>query len=77
MGIGIWELIFLLVLLAVAGLFIAAVVWFANRAGGRSSASSRSRPAAERLAELESLHQGGRISDAEYEKHRAAIISSV
>lgn len=77
MGIGFRELIALFVLLALVCAFIVFIIWFANRGRKHSPAPGRQRSASERLAELESLRQGGQISDAEYEQQRAAIISSV
>jgi cytochrome c-type biogenesis protein CcmH/NrfG len=77
MGLGFREMLFLLFLLALGALFIACIVWFANRSGRNSYVNARPRPTADRLAELESLRQAGQISSEEYEKHRASIISDV
>ena len=75
MGIGFRELIVILIMLAVMGLLLAGIVWLV----GTASKPSRSavRTVAERLAELESLKKAGQITDAEYDRQRAVIISSV
>lgn len=69
MGLGYKEVIFLLVMLAAVVLLIAGIVWLVGSVSKRS--------VAERLAELESLRKADRITAAEYEKQRAAIVSSV
>jgi uncharacterized membrane protein len=72
MGIGYKEAMILLVVLAV----IVIVVVVMLRSAGKSSRVSM-RSATERLAELESLRKANQITAAEYERQRAAIISSV
>jgi hypothetical protein len=69
MGLGYKEVIVLLVMLAAMVLLIAGIVWLVGTVSKRS--------VAERLAELESLRKADRITAAEYEKQRAAIVSSV
>lgn len=76
MAIGIWELIALLVMLAVMVLVVAGIVWLLVRIG-KSARGTAVRPASERLAELESLRKAERISAVEYEKQRATIVSSI
>jgi uncharacterized membrane protein len=80
MGIGFRELLvlvsILLVLLVVAWLFIASIIWFAKRRS-RDSAVPEYRSVSARLAEIESLRRAGQISDDEYERQRASIIASV
>lgn len=71
MAIGFYELIILMVLFVVPGLLIVFGILFVIRR------SSRARPVGDRLAELDSLRQSGRISPDEYEKQRATIIQSV
>jgi hypothetical protein len=75
MGIGIRELM-LLLLFGVA-VVVGGAIWFFGRSAGRSIAQRGQRPAAGRLAELESLRQAGQISTDEYQKQRASIISCV
>ena len=70
-AIGFRELIVVMVLLAVLSILVVPAIWFAVRR------SRRSRPAGERLADLESLRQAGRINTDEYDRQRAAIISSI
>lgn len=70
MAIGFWELLLLTPLLVV---LIVVAVWGLRSSGG----SGGRRSTADRLAELESLRNAGRISADEYEKQRASIISSV
>jgi hypothetical protein len=72
MGIGYKELMILLVLLAV----MVFVVMMIIRSGSKSSRVT-ARTVAERLTELETLRNAGQITMAEYEKQRAAIVSSV
>ncbi|HZN24770.1 MAG TPA: hypothetical protein VFB75_11120 [Burkholderiales bacterium] len=70
MAIGVRELILIaVVMLAAMGLLIGGIVWLVGTVSKRS--------AAERLAELESLRKADRITAAEYEKQRAAIVSNV
>jgi hypothetical protein len=75
MAIGYTELLFLLGMLVVMVLLIAGIVWLIGTASKPSKTPMRS--VAERLAELESLRKADRITAAEYEKQRAAILSSV
>jgi hypothetical protein len=75
--IGFWELIAILVMLGVMALFAAGLVWLLVRIFGKSARSSTVRPVAERLAELESLRKAEQITASEYEKQRAAIVSSI
>jgi len=75
MGIGFGEVIFILIMLAVMGLLIAGIVWLIGTASKPPKVAMRS--ASERLAELESLRNAERITAAEYEKQRAAIVSSI
>lgn len=77
MAIGLWELIAILVMLAVMALFAAGLVWVLVRIFGKSARGSAGRSVAERLAELESLRKAELITAAEYEKQRAAIVASV
>jgi uncharacterized membrane protein YdbT with pleckstrin-like domain len=49
----------------------------ARAAGGAPAAASPSRPAADRLAELDEMRRRGLISDAEYEAKRAEILSAL
>ena len=75
MGIGYRELLLLLGMLLVMVLMVAGIVWLIGTASRPSKAIARS--TSERLAELESLRNGGQITAAEYEKQRAAIVASV
>ena len=75
MGIGIREL--MLLLLFGAAVIVGGAIWFFGRSARRSTAQRNQRPAAGRLAELESLRQAGQITTDEYEKQRASIISDV
>jgi hypothetical protein len=79
MGIGFRELILILGMLGIMVLLVAAIVagivWLIGTASKPTKLVPRS--ASERLAELESLRKAGRITMAEYEKQRAAIVSSV
>jgi cytochrome c-type biogenesis protein CcmH/NrfG len=75
--IGFWELIAILVMLGVMALFAAGLVWLLVRIFRKSARSSTVRPVAERLAELESLRKAEQITASEYEKQRAAIVSSI
>jgi hypothetical protein len=75
MGIGYREAMILLGMLLIMVLIVVGIVWSAGRAGKSARPSTRS--AAERLAELESLRNGGQITAAEYEKQRAVIVASV
>ena len=77
MGIGLRELIVLLLLFAVAWLFMASIIWFAKRRSKDSAVSERHRSVSDRLAELGSLRRAGRISDDKHERRRASIIASV
>ena len=77
MGIGFRELIVLMFLFAVLCIAIVGAIWLATRRNRSRSSLGSQRPAADRLAELESLRQAGHISTAEYEKQRASIISGV
>lgn len=77
MAIGIWEVIALLVMLAVMVLVVVGIVWLLVRIFGKSARGSAVRPAAERLAELDSLRKAEQITAVEYEKQRAAIVSSI
>jgi Flp pilus assembly protein protease CpaA len=80
MAIGFRELLILLALFAVPCIVIAALIVTAillMRRSKRSPSSTGQRPAADRLAELDSLRRGGAIDTDEYEKQRALIISSV
>ncbi len=73
MVIGIKELI-LIVGLGFLALVVAGIVWLINAA---SRPSRRARTVAELLAQLESLRKAEQITAAEYEKQRAAIVSSI
>jgi hypothetical protein len=75
MGIGFRELIFILIMLGVMVLLVAGIVWLIGTASKPPNVTPRS--ASERLAELESLRRADRITAAEYEKQRAAIVSSI
>jgi hypothetical protein len=75
MGLGYKEVMVLLSMLLMMVLIVAGIVWLVGTASKPSKAITRS--AAERLAELESLRNGGQITAAEYEKQRAAIVASV
>lgn len=75
--IGFWELIAILVMLGVMALVAAGLVWLLVRMFGKSARGSAARPVAERLAELESLRKAEQITASEYEKQRAAIVSSI
>lgn len=78
MGLGFRELIVLVVLLfVVPGIVIGFVVWLATRRKRLSPPAGGQRPAADRLAELESLRRAGQISTDEYDKQRASIISRI
>jgi uncharacterized membrane protein len=75
MGLGYREVMILLGMLLMMVLIVAGIVWLVGTASKPSKVITRS--AAERLAELESLRNGGQITAAEYEKQRAAIVASV
>jgi hypothetical protein len=75
MAIGYREVMVLLGMLAVMVLLIAGIVWLVGTASKSPKVPPRS--ASERLAELESLRKADRISAAEYEKQRAAIVASI
>jgi hypothetical protein len=60
--------------LLVAGI-VAGIVWLIGTASKSPKVAPRS--VTERLAELESLRKAERITAAEYEKQRAAIVSSI
>jgi hypothetical protein len=45
--------------------------------GASTPASTSARPVSERLAELESLHDQGLVTQAEYDERRAAILGSL
>jgi hypothetical protein len=75
--IGFWELIAILIMLGVMALFTAGLVWLLVRIFGKSARGSAARTVAERLAELESLRKAEQITASEYEKQRAAIVSSI
>jgi hypothetical protein len=77
MGIGFRELIILMLLFAVTCIAIVGVGWLIIRRNRGPSSPGSQRPAADRLAELESLRRAGQISTGEYEKQRASIISGV
>jgi hypothetical protein len=47
------------------------------RPPGAGTASTSARPVSERLAELESLHDQGLVTQAEYDERRAAILGSL
>ncbi len=71
MGIGLVELMILLVVFAVI-IFVVIMI----RSSSKPSRVT-GRTVAERLAELEVLRNAGQITAAEYEKQRATIVSSV
>jgi hypothetical protein len=75
MAIGFRELILLLGMLAVMVLLVGGIVWLIGTASKPPEVSMRS--ASERLAELEALRKAERITAAEYEKQRAAIVSGI
>ena len=75
MGIGFRELIVILIMLGIMGLLVAGIVWLVGTASKPSRSPVRS--VAERLSELDSLKKAGQITDAEYERQRAVIVSSV
>jgi uncharacterized membrane protein len=79
MGIGFRELMVILGVLGVMVLLVAAIVggivWLIGTASKSPKVTPRS--TAERLAELESLRKAERITAAEYDKQRAAIVSSI
>lgn len=75
MGIGYKELMIVLGMLGVMVLLVAGIVWLIGTASKPPRVTMRS--AAERLDELEALRKADRITAAEYEKQRAAIVSSV
>jgi hypothetical protein len=75
MALGYREVMLLLGMLAVMVLLIAGIVWLVGTASKSPKVAMRS--ASERLAELESLRKADRISAAEYEKQRAAIVASI
>lgn len=75
--IGYKELMILLPVMAVVLFVGVGVAWFLIRALGKSVRATTGRTLAERLAELESLKQAEQITAAEYEKQRAAIVSSI
>ena len=77
MGIGYRELIILVWLFAVPAVVIGVVVWLVARRSRASSQAGSQRPAADRLAELESLRRAGQITTDEYEKQRASIIARI
>ena len=79
MGLGYREVMVLLSMLLMMVLIVAGIVWLIVWLIRRTSKPSKAitRSAAERLAELESLRNGGQITAAEYEKQRAAIVASV
>ena len=72
---GYREVMLLLGMLAVMVLLIAGIVWLVGTASKSPKVAPRS--VSERLAELESLRKADRITAAEYEKQRAAIVSSI
>jgi hypothetical protein len=75
--IGYRELLILVFLLIAAVATVAIAVWAATRSRHRASAHTSPRSVATRLAELDALRDSGRISPAEYERQRSAIISSI
>jgi hypothetical protein len=75
MGIGFRELMVILGMLAVMGLLVAGIVWLIGTASKPPKVTPRS--VAERLAELDSLRKAEKITAAEYEKQRAAIVASI
>lgn len=75
MGLGYREVMILLVMLAFMVLIVAGIVWLIGSASKSPKVPLRS--ASERLAELEALKRAEQITAAEYEKQRAAIVSSV
>jgi hypothetical protein len=75
MGIGYRELLLLLVMIAFMVLIIAGIVWLTGSVSKSSKVAPRS--ASGRLSELESLRKANQITAAEYERQRAAIVSSV
>ena len=76
MGIGYRELLVLLFLMGLMVLVVAGIIWVLIRVF-RNSAHATTRPAAERLAELESLRKAEQITASEYEKRRAQILASI
>ena len=75
MAIGYREVMLLLGMLAVMVLLIAGIVWLVGTASKSPKVAPRS--VSERLAELESPRKADRITAAEYEKQRAAIVASI
>jgi hypothetical protein len=75
--IGFREMIAILVMLGVLALFAAGMIWLLVRIFAKSARGTAARPVAERLAELESLRKAEQITASEYEKQRAAIVSSI
>jgi hypothetical protein len=75
MALGYREVMLLLGMLAVMVLLIAGIVWLVGTASKSPKVTPRS--TSERLAELESLRKADRITAAEYEKQRAAIVASI
>jgi outer membrane lipoprotein-sorting protein len=75
MGIGYRESLILVGMLVFMLLMVAGIVWLIGTASKPPKEVPRS--ASERLAELESLRNTEQITAAEYEKQRAAIVSSV
>jgi hypothetical protein len=75
---GYRELLILLFLLTAPVAVVAiAVFWVATRSRKQANAQGSQRSAAARLAELDALRDSGRISSAEYDRQRSAIIASV
>ena len=72
---GYREVMLLLGMLAVMVLLIAGIVWLVGTVSKSPKVTPRS--VSERLAELESLRKADRITAAEYEKQRAAIVASI
>ena len=72
MGIGYRELIVLVVIMV---LLVVGIVGLVRAASRPPKVNARS--AADRLAELEALRRAEQITDAQYERQRAAIVSSI
>lgn len=86
-GLSIWHLLVLMVLLGIPAAIVGGIVWWVAHALRRATArgadasprvpAERQPSAASRLKELASLKAGGLITEAEYERRRAAIVDGL
>jgi len=81
-GFSIWHGIILLLALAIPATLVGLVIWLAVRASGRSARAATQAPAvppstAARLQELAALKSQELITEAEYERKRAALLQDL